>query len=44
MLTNAKRTYALKEFTVELRPEGWHFWRTYGGKEEAKGLTAAWRA
>jgi hypothetical protein len=37
MLANTKRTYALKEFTVELRPKGWYFWRTYGDKNEAKG-------
>jgi hypothetical protein len=37
MLTNVKRTYALREFTVELRPKGWFFWKTYGAKEEAKG-------
>lgn len=37
MLTNVKRTYALKEFTVELRPKGWYFWKTYGDKSEAKG-------
>ena len=37
MLANVKRTYALKEFTVELRPRGWYFWRTYGEKSEAKG-------
>lgn len=27
---NAKRTYALKEFTVERRPKGWYFRLTYG--------------
>jgi hypothetical protein len=37
MLSNAKRTYALKEWTVEKRPKGWYFWRTYGDKTEAKG-------
>jgi hypothetical protein len=37
MLQNAKRTYALKEFTVELRPRGWYFWRTYSDKNEARG-------
>jgi hypothetical protein len=37
MLQNTKRTYALKEFTVEQRPKGWYYWRTYGDKHEAKG-------
>jgi hypothetical protein len=37
MLTNVKRTYALKEFTVERRVGGWYFWRTYGGKDDLKG-------
>jgi hypothetical protein len=37
MLTHAKRTYALKEFTVELRPKGWYFWRTYGDRSDTKG-------
>lgn len=32
MLQNAKRTYALREFTVERRPTGWFFTRTYGEK------------
>jgi hypothetical protein len=34
---NVKRTYALKEFTVERRVKGWYFWRTYGGKDDLKG-------
>ena len=33
MLQNAKRTYALREWTVERRPAGWYFWHTYGEKE-----------
>jgi hypothetical protein len=33
MLSNAKRTYALKEWTVEKRPKGWYFRRTYGSDE-----------
>ena len=37
MLANAKRTYALKEFTVEQRPKGWFFWRTYGDKSDERG-------
>jgi hypothetical protein len=37
VLTNAKRIYALAEYTVELRPKGWYFWRTYGDKDQANG-------
>jgi hypothetical protein len=37
MLTNARRTYMLANFTVELRPRGWFFWSTYGDKSDAKG-------
>ena len=37
MLANTKRVYALAEFTVELRPKGWFFWRTYGDKNDARG-------
>ena len=37
MLTNAKRTYALKTFTVERRPKGWYFWRIYGDRSDVKG-------
>jgi hypothetical protein len=37
MLANVKRTYALKEFTVEQRTKGWYFWRTYGNKEDTRG-------
>lgn len=29
MLQNAKRTYALAGFTVEKRPKGWFFRKTY---------------
>lgn len=39
MLANEKRVYALAEYTVEHRTDGWYFGRTsrYGGKEERKG-------
>ena len=37
MLANAKRVYALANFTVELRQRGWFYWPTYGEKGEAKG-------
>lgn len=37
MLSNAKRTYMLATFTVELRTKGWFFWPTYGDKTEARG-------
>ena len=37
MLANAKRTYALAGFTVELRSKGWHVWKTYGDKADAMG-------
>ncbi len=37
MLTNAKRTYSLGTFSVELRAKGWHYWPTYGDKENVKG-------
>lgn len=33
MLTNAKRTYMLANFTVEHRAAGWFYWTTYGEKE-----------
>jgi hypothetical protein len=36
MLANAKRVYALANFTVELRAKGWYFWRTYGDKSDTK--------
>jgi hypothetical protein len=31
MLANTKRVYALANFTVELRPKGWYFWRDTKG-------------
>jgi hypothetical protein len=37
MLTNAKRIYALAAYTVEHRPRGWYYWRTYGDDDEVKG-------
>jgi hypothetical protein len=37
MLTNAKRTYQLAQFTVELRAKGWFYCESYGDKKEAKG-------
>jgi hypothetical protein len=37
VLTNAKRTYMLCNFTVELRARGWFYWPSYGSKEDAKG-------
>ena len=39
MLQNAKRTYALSDFTVERRPKGWYFTRTarYADKAQWKG-------
>jgi hypothetical protein len=37
MLSNVKRTYALAGFTVEKRAKGWHYWRTYGDKDDVKG-------
>lgn len=37
MLTNAKRTYMLANYTVELRPRGWFFWNSYGDKSDVKG-------
>jgi len=30
MLQSAKRRYALKEYSVECRPIGWFFRKTYG--------------
>ncbi len=41
MLTETKRIYALAEYTVEQRPKGWYFWRTYGDKDQAKGPYAS---
>ena len=39
MSSNGKRVYALPEYTVEHRSDGWYFGRTsrYGDKEERKG-------
>jgi hypothetical protein len=37
MLTNVKRTYALKEYTVEKKAKGWFFRPTYGSDDEWKG-------
>jgi hypothetical protein len=39
MLDNAKRTYALADFTVEGKAGKWYFWKTarYGDKEERRG-------
>jgi hypothetical protein len=40
MLTNAKRIYALADYTVECRPNGWYYARTcrFGERSEMKGL------
>jgi hypothetical protein len=39
MLSNAKRTYALADYTVEGRADKWFYWKTarYGDKEERRG-------
>jgi hypothetical protein len=39
MLDNAKRTYALADFTVEGKADKWFYWKTarYGDKEERRG-------
>jgi hypothetical protein len=37
MLSNVKRVYALKEFTVEQRARGWFYRPTYGSDTEWKG-------
>jgi hypothetical protein len=39
MLSNAKRIYALADYTVEGRADKWFFWKTarYGDKEERRG-------
>jgi hypothetical protein len=39
MLTNAKRIYALADYTVECRPNGWYYARTcrFGERAEMKG-------
>lgn len=43
MSANGKRIYALAEYTVERRNDGWYFGRTsrYGDKEERKGPYAS---
>lgn len=33
-IPNIKRVYALREWTVELRPRGWFYFRTYGERQE----------
>jgi hypothetical protein len=39
MLTKPKRVYALCDYTVEYRPNGWYYARTgrFGDKSEVKG-------
>jgi hypothetical protein len=39
MLSNAKRTYALADHTVDGTADKWFFWKTagYGDKEERRG-------
>ena len=39
MLSNAKRTYALADFTVEVKAGKWFFWKTsrYGDQEARHG-------
>lgn len=37
MLSNAKRTYMLANYTAEHRAKGWYFWPTYGDKQDARG-------
>ena len=39
MLTNARRTYALSDYTAENRGGKWYYWKTarYGDKEEKRG-------
>jgi hypothetical protein len=39
MLSNAKRTYALADFTVEGKAGKWFYWKTarYGDREERHG-------
>ena len=39
MLTNAKRVYALNDYTVEKKARGWYYSRTsrFGNKHEQKG-------
>jgi hypothetical protein len=39
MLTNIRRVYALADYTVESRPNGWYYARTgrFGERSEMKG-------
>lgn len=39
MLSNARRRYALADYTVEGRADNWFFWKTarYGDEEERRG-------
>jgi hypothetical protein len=39
MLSNAKRTYTLADYTVVCRPKGWYYARTarFGDKREMRG-------
>jgi hypothetical protein len=39
MLTKPRRVYALADYTVECRPNGWYYCRTgrFGEKAEMKG-------
>jgi hypothetical protein len=39
MLSNARRTYQLADYTAENRGGKWYYWRTarYGDKEEKRG-------
>lgn len=39
MLSNARRIYALADFSVECRAGKWFYWRTsrFGDKEEKRG-------
>ena len=43
MLTNARRVYALADYTVECRANGWYFGRTgrFGEKTDLKGPYAS---
>ena len=36
MLSNRKRVYALREWTVEGKNGKWFYWRTYGDKKATK--------
>jgi hypothetical protein len=37
MVLSHNSVFALREWTVEKRAKGWYFWKTYGGRDEAKG-------